>query len=192
MLAARAPQGLLAVAHRIVHGGPHHHTACLLDDAVLADLATLNPLAPLHQPHNLDGVAVLRRALPGVPQVGCFDTAFHATLWPVEQALPLPAAVCAPLGLRRFGFHGLSYQYLAQVLTACEPRFASGRALLAHLGNGASVCGTLAGQSVASSMGFSALDGLMMGTRSGALDPGVLLLLLAQGWAAARLEQQLY
>jgi len=181
---------LAAVAHRIVHGGDRCVAPCLLDAATLADLHALDTLAPLHQPHNLAGVKAFAELLPGVPQVGCFDTAFHATLPDVERRLPIARDLAAQ-GLRRYGFHGLSYQYLSDTLRRLSPR-AGGRALLAHLGNGASVCATLNGQSVATSMGFSALDGLMMGTRSGSLDPGVLLHLWRQGWELAAVEQLLY
>ncbi|TDM08179.1 MAG: acetate kinase [Ideonella sp. MAG2] len=181
---------LQAVAHRIVHGGSVCMAPCLLDAPTLEALAALNPLAPLHQPHNLAGVAAFAQALPDVPQVGCFDTAFHASLPPLEQRLPLPAAL-AEQGLRRYGFHGLSYQYVSEVLAAHSP-CAGGRAILAHLGNGASLCATQGGRSVATTMGFSALDGLMMGSRSGSLDPGVLLHLWRQGWSQAEVEELLY
>ncbi|MBQ0932644.1 acetate/propionate family kinase [Ideonella alba] len=181
---------LLAVAHRIVHGGEAFIAPCRLDAAALQRLRALAPLAPLHQPHNLDGVAAFLQALPQLPQVGCFDTAFHATLPAVERALPTDRALAAQ-GLRRYGFHGLSYQYLAQTLPQHSAR-AGGRVLLAHLGNGASLCALRGGRSVATTMGFSALEGLMMGTRSGSLDPGVLLHLLRQGWSADALEDLLY
>ncbi|MEK8050059.1 acetate kinase [Ideonella sp. DXS22W] len=181
---------LLAVAHRIVHGGSVCTAPVLLDEAHLAALAELSPLAPLHQPHNLAGVAAFRRALPSVPQVGCFDTAFHATLPPLERRLPLPGALDAQ-GLRRYGFHGLSYQYLSETLAARTPR-SQGRALLMHLGSGASLCATLQGRSVATTMGFSALDGLMMGTRCGSLDPGVLLHLWRAGRTLDEVEALLY
>ncbi len=181
---------LRAVAHRIVHGGTLCVAPVLLDDAVLTQLDTLSPLAPLHQPHNLAGVAAFRRALPGVPQVGCFDTAFHATLPLLERRLPLPATLHGQ-GMRRYGFHGLSYQYVSQTLADHTPR-ASGRALLMHLGSGASLCATLDGRSVATTMGFSALDGLMMGTRCGSLDPGVLLHLWRAGHSLQEVERLLY
>lgn len=181
---------LAAVAHRIVHGGERCVAPCRLDAATLDYLHTLSPLAPLHQPHNLAGVAACARAFAGVPQVGCFDTAFHATLPDVERRLPIARELAAQ-GLRRYGFHGLSYQYLRQTLHGLTPRM-RGRALLAHLGNGASVCATRDGQSVGTSMGFSALDGLMMGTRSGSLDPGVLLHLWRSGWDLPRVERLLY
>lgn len=189
---ASTPAGgfdVVAVAHRIVHGGPRLSESVWLDDALLAELAELAPLAPLHQPHNLAGVAALRRAYPGLPQLGCFDTAFHACLPEVEQRFALPRALW-DAGVRRYGFHGLSYRYLTLTLAGRTPR-ASGRMVLAHLGNGASLCAVEAGRSRATTMGFSATDGLMMGTRSGAVDPGVLLHLLRQGWSAERLERML-
>lgn len=192
LLATLTSQGQtpVAVAHRIVHGGERFVAPCRIDEAALAELHRLDTLAPLHQAHNLAGVAAFARALPGVPQIGCFDTAFHAGLPVVEQRLPIDRTLAAQ-GLRRYGFHGLSYQYLRDELLQRTPA-ASGRAVLAHLGNGASVCAMQGGASVATSMGFSALDGLMMGTRSGSLDPGVLLHLLAQGWDHGRLERLLY
>jgi acetate kinase len=150
----------------------------------------LEPLAPLHQPHNLAAVEAFMRACPGLPQVACFDTAFHAGTPEVEQRFALPDRFLQQ-GVRRYGFHGLSYRYLADRLAALTPR-AAGRMLLAHLGNGASLCAVRAGRSLATTMGFSALDGLMMGTRSGALDPGVLLHLLRQGWSGPEIEKLLY
>jgi acetate kinase len=180
----------VAVAHRIVHGGERCIRPCRLDAPTMTYLHTLDPLAPLHQPHNLAGVDAFAAALPGVPQIGCFDTAFHATMPEVERRLPIARELEA-MGLRRFGFHGLSYQYVVRSLRGLTPRL-KGRAVLAHLGNGASVCATVNGESVATSMGFSALEGLMMGTRSGSLDPGVLLYLWRQGWDLARVERLLY
>lgn len=179
-----------AVAHRIVHGGERHAASVLLDADTLAYLDTLAPLAPLHQPHNLAGVQACRRAWPDLPQVGAFDTGFHATLPELERLFALPAALRRD-GIRRYGFHGLSYRYVAARLRERSGR-AGGRVLMAHLGNGASVCAMLDGRSIATSMGFSALDGLMMGSRSGSVDPGVLLYLLRRGWDADRLETMLY
>lgn len=192
LLGARArPVRLRAVAHRIVHGGERYTGAVRVDAEVMQALQALEPLAPLHQPHNLAGVRAFARAYPDLPQIACFDTAFHATLPEVERRFALPA-LPALAGVRRYGFHGLSYQYLTQVMGERSPRMAGGRALMAHLGNGASVCAVREGHSVATSMGFSALDGLMMGTRSGSLDAGVLLHLLRQGWTADQLEDLLY
>lgn len=187
---ARRPQPLLAVAHRIVHGGDRCTAPCRLDGATLQYLASLSPLAPLHQPHNLAGVSAFARAWPGLPQIGCFDTAFHATLPAEEHRLPIERDL-ADSGLRRYGFHGLSYAYVVQTLQPLTAR-AGGRALLAHLGNGASLCATRNGRSVATSMGFSALEGLMMGTRSGSVDPGVLLHLWRSGWTCEQVEDLLY
>ncbi len=179
-----------AVAHRVVHGGAQYRASVVVSEAVLADLTQLNSLAPLHQPHNLDGVRAFAQAFPEVPQVACFDTAFHATLPEVDYRFALPEALFEQ-GLRRYGFHGLSYQYVMGVLLARSTR-ASGRVLMAHLGNGASLCAARAGKSCATTMGFSALDGLMMGTRPGSLDAGVMLYLLEQGWDHARLQKLLY
>ena len=183
---------LVAVAHRIVHGGDRFSASVRLDDAIVEQLAALNPLAPLHQPHNLRGVRAFRQAFPGLPQIGCFDTGFHATLPDVERRLPIPQSLHAE-GVRRYGFHGLSYRYLVDSLGARlgtgVPR---GRWLMAHLGSGASLAAVQDGLSVATTMGFSALDGLMMGTRCGSIDAGVLLHLLRQGWSAERIEKMLY
>lgn len=179
-----------AVAHRVVHGGASYRASVVLTDAVLADLTRLNSLAPLHQPHNLAGIRAFAAAFPEVPQVACFDTAFHATLPELDYRFALPEALYQ-LGLRRYGFHGLSYQYVMGVLLDRSAR-AKGRVLMAHLGNGASLCAARAGKSCATTMGFSALDGLMMGTRTGALDAGVMLYLLEQGWDHDHLQQLLY
>ena len=181
---------LCAVAHRVVHGGGIYCNAVRVTSAVLEDLGLFSAMAPLHQPHNLAGVRAFMQAFPSIPQIACFDTAFHASLPEVEYRFALPEDLLDQ-GVRRYGFHGLSYQYVAQTLAHLTPR-ASGKVVMAHLGNGASLCATLEGQSRATSMGFSALDGLMMGSRSGAVDPGVLLHLLSQGWDHARLEELLY
>ncbi|MEK6667798.1 MAG: acetate/propionate family kinase [Pseudomonadota bacterium] len=183
---------LCAVGHRIVHGGTHFHAPVLLDDAVLAELDTLVPLAPLHQPHNLAPVRALQRVAHGLPQVGCFDTAFHTTCPPVAQRFALPRAL-HDAGVRRYGFHGLSYEYIASQLTHVDAHAAQGRTVVMHLGNGASMCALQGGRSVASSMGFTALDGLMMGTRCGSLDAGVLLWLMDErGMDARAIERLLY
>jgi acetate kinase len=181
---------LIAVAHRVVHGGSRFAASVLIDDTVLDALNSLCSLAPLHQPHNLAGVRAFRRACPDLPQVACFDTAFHTTTPETEQRFALPDSFFAD-GVRRYGFHGLSYQYVSGVLAHATPR-AAGRLLLAHLGNGASLCAVREGRSIATTMGFSALDGLMMGTRSGALDAGVLLHLMRRGWNEAAIEKLLY
>ena len=179
-----------AVAHRVVHGGQAFRESVLVTDAVLERLERLNSLAPLHQPHNLAGVRSFRQAFPALPQVACFDTAFHASLPEVASAFALPASLTEQ-GVRRYGFHGLSYQYIMDTLLAQSPR-GRGRVLMAHLGNGASLCAAQDGRSCATSMGFSALDGLMMGTRSGTLDAGVLLYLMEQGWDHDRIQKLLY
>ena len=159
---------IAAVAHCVVHGGQDFSDSVLVTDAVLERLARLNSLAPLHQPHNLAGIRAFRQAFPALPQVACFDTAFHAGLPDVARAFALPQSLTEQ-GVRRYGFHGLSYQYIMGTLLEHAPR-AHGRVLMAHLGNGASLCAAQGGRSVATTMGFSALDGLMMGTRSGTLD----------------------
>lgn len=181
---------LRAVAHRVVHGGREHRASVVVTPALLDGLARLNPLAPLHQPHNLAGIRAFAAAFPDLPQVACFDTAFHATLGPLETTFAIPHALTDE-GVTRYGFHGLSYQFVMGTLLAHTLR-ARGRVLMAHLGNGASLCAALDGKSAATSMGFSALDGLMMGTRSGSLDAGVLLYLLAQGWDTAQVQRMLY
>lgn len=181
---------LQAVAHRVVHGGGFFSSSVVVTPEVLKQLSSLNALAPLHQPHNLAGICAFADAFQHLPQVACFDTAFHSNLPALETTFAIDHALTQQ-GVRRYGFHGLSYQYVNQVLQRQSPRSA-GRTIMAHLGNGASLCAARAHQSCATSMGFSALDGLMMGTRSGALDPGVLLYLLAQGWDHQRLQTMLY
>ncbi len=181
---------LAAVAHRVVHGAASYRESVVVTDEILAQLTQFNSLAPLHQPHNLAGVRAFREAFAQLPQVACFDTAFHATLPEVDYRFALPEALYQQ-GLRRYGFHGLSYHYVMGTLQQYSAR-AHGRVLMAHLGNGASLCGTRDAKSVATTMGFSALDGLMMGTRSGSLDSGVLLYLMEQGWDHGRLQKLLY
>ncbi len=167
------------VGHRVVHGGPVFAAPQLLDDAVLAELARLTPFAPLHQPHNLAGVEAARIAFPHARQIACFDTAFHRNHPWVNDVFALPRGYYDK-GIRRYGFHGLSYQYIAGLLAERAPLLHQGRVVVAHLGNGASMCGLSGGRSIGSTMGFSALDGLPMGTRCGQLDPGVLLYLIEQ------------
>jgi acetate kinase len=181
---------LQAIAHRVVHGGRDFSASVLVTESVLERLARLNSLAPLHQPHNLQGIRAFQAAFPDLPQIACFDTAFHATLEPLAYSFALTQAL-AEQGVRRYGFHGLSYQYIIGVLQQHSAQ-AGGRVLMAHLGNGASLCATRDARSCATTMGFSALDGLMMGTRSGSLDAGVLLYLMEQGWDHARLQTLLY
>lgn len=170
---------VVGIGHRVVHGGMHYTAPTRLDQAVLADLAELVPLAPLHQPHNLAPIHTILDEAPRIPQVACFDTAFHRGQSSIAQSFALPREL-TDAGVRRYGFHGLSYEYLAGQLRAEWPELAPGRVVIAHLGNGASLCAVRNGQSVASTMGFTAVDGLMMGTRCGALDPGVLLYLMQQ------------
>lgn len=183
---------LQAVGHRIVHGGPHYFQPIVLDARVIAELEASVPLAPLHLPHNLAPVRAIEKLYPRLPQVGCFDTGFHATMPRIERLFGLPREML-DAGVVRYGFHGLSYEYIASRLAALDLRAAQGRTIVAHLGNGASVCAMLNRQSVATSMGFSALDGLIMGTRCGSIDPGVLLYLLRErDYDADKLEQLLY
>jgi len=177
VLARLGGRRLAAIAHRVVHGGSRYSAPVRLDAAVLADLRSFIPLAPLHQPFALEAIELLLQARPELPQVACFDTAFHHSLPLVEQLLPLPYAAWER-GLRRYGFHGLSYEYMAVALAERHGAAAQGRSLVAHLGSGASLCAMQGLQSVATTMGFSALDGLMMGTRCGAIDPGALLYLM--------------
>jgi len=179
-----------AVAHRVVHGGAVFQQSVVVNKDVLKQLEQLNPLAPLHQPHNLAGIRAFANAFADIPQVACFDTAFHAHAPLINQEFALPQSLTAA-GIRRYGFHGLSYQYILGVLQAHSER-ARGRVLMAHLGNGASLCAAFNGHSVASELGFSALDGLMMGTRSGSIDPGVLLYLLEQGHSPEQITRLLY
>lgn len=179
-----------AVAHRIVHGGSEFKTSTVSTPFILEQLAQLNSLAPLHQPHNLEGVKAFSEAFENVPQVLCFDTAYHQTLDELERSFAIPQAV-SQMGVRKYGFHGLSYQYIISTLQAHTP-LAMGRVLMAHLGNGASLCASLQTKSIATTMGFSALDGLMMGTRAGTLDAGVILYLLERGYSHDQLQKLLY
>ena len=181
---------LQAIAHRVVHGGTLFTASTIVTPEVLNKLATLNSLAPLHQPHNLAGIVAFTESFPDLKQVACFDTAFHRTLSPLETTFAIDRKL-TDKGIRRFGFHGLSYQYITHVLQQVSPRSA-GRTIMAHLGNGASLCATTQHQSRAMTMGFSAVDGLMMVTRSGALDPGVLLFLMEQGWDHDAIEKLIY
>lgn len=187
---ASAGRGLQAVAHRVVHGGESYRHAIHVDEAALQALSRLSALAPLHQPHNIEGIRAFGQAFPEVPQIACFDTAFHADIPEVEHRFALPQAL-RQQGIRRYGFHGLSYRYVMDALNQASGR-AQGRVIMAHLGSGASICAANQGKSCATSMGFSALDGLMMGTRSGALDAGVVLHLMSQGWDHDRLQNLLY
>jgi acetate kinase len=192
-LQAHPTQGrLLAAAHRVVHGGEHFTEPTRVTPEVLVQLEALVPLAPLHQPHNLAAIRAFSSLLPTLPQVACFDTAFHAHQAWVAQAFALPRRI-SQTGVKRYGFHGVSYEYIASVLPQHLGAAAQGRVVVAHLGNGASMCAMKGLRSVASSMGFTALDGLMMGTRCGQMDPGVLLYLMQhEGMSAAQLEAMLY
>jgi len=183
---------LLACGHRVVHGGPDYAEPVSIDDAVMEELAALVPLAPLHQPVNLEPIRAIRTARSTLLQVACFDTAFHRGHSPVVNTFALPQRYYAA-GVRRYGFHGLSYHYIASQLPKVSPRLARGKAIVAHLGNGASLCALDACRSVDTTMGFTALDGLPMGTRTGQIDPGVLLYLLEHdGLTVQQLTDLLY
>ncbi|HEX9208237.1 MAG TPA: acetate/propionate family kinase [Steroidobacteraceae bacterium] len=168
---------IVGVGHRVVHGGLEFMAPTRVDAEVLARLDRYVPLAPLHQPHNLATIRVLLEHMPGVPEIACFDTAFHRSVPEVAQLFALPSRFAAA-GVRRYGFHGLSYEYIASSLPGIDPRAAAGRTVVFHLGNGASMCALRGGRSVATTMGFTAVEGLPMGTRCGSLDPGVLLFLM--------------
>lgn len=183
---------VVAVGHRVVHGGISYATPVTIDTEILAQLKRLEPFAPLHQPHNLEGIHAATAAFPDAVQVACFDTAFHRNHPFVNDTFALPRAY-HDKGVRRYGFHGISYDYIAGALREQAPELAAGRVIVAHLGNGASMCGMKAGRSITSSMGFSTLDGLAMGTRCGQLDPGVILYLLEQeGMDAKAISDLLY
>jgi acetate kinase len=162
------------VGHRVVHGGPNYAGPVIVTPEVLTELRELIPLAPLHQPYNLAAIEAVDARLPGVPQVACFDTSFHRGHSAVAELVPLPREL-RQAGIQRYGFHGLSYEYIASVLPQVAPEVAGGRVIVAHLGSGASLCALRAGKSIDSTLGFTALDGLCMGTRPGGLDPGVVL-----------------
>jgi acetate kinase len=183
---------ILAVGHRVVHGGVHYDKPAIITEEVIRRLERLIPLAPLHEPHNIAGINAAREAWPGSVQVACFDTAFHRQHPFVNDVFALPRQYYAE-GVRRYGFHGLSYEYVAMKLRSTSPAHAKGRVVVAHLGNGASMCAISDGRSVASSMGFTALDGLPMGTRCGQLDPGVVLYLMQERKLdAAQISNLLY
>ncbi len=185
-------EALIAVGHRVVHGGPDHSAPVVVDRDILAKLDAFVPLAPLHQPHNLAPIRIIAERQPDLPQVACFDTAFHRGHPEVADRYALPPDYY-DRGVRRYGFHGLSYEYIARSLPRVAPDLAEGRVVVAHLGNGASMCAIRAGRSVESTMGFTAVDGLPMGTRCGSLDPGVVLYCIQQlGMGAAQVEDLLY
>ena len=171
---------VVGIGHRIVHGGAAHVAPAPVDDALLASLQALEPLAPLHQPHNLAGVRAARAAFPHLAQIACFDTAFHAEQHELNRRFALPAA-WHDAGVRRYGFHGLSYESIVASLRRSEPALAEGRLVIAHLGNGASLCAVKEGRSVATTMSFSPLDGLTMGTRTGQIDAAVVFYLVRSG-----------
>lgn len=183
---------IVAAGHRVVHGGERFLAPVRIDDGVLDALEHLDPMAPLHQPHNLAAVRALKSLRPELPQVACFDTAFHGTQPAVAQRYALPRELTAQ-GIRRYGFHGLSYEYIADILPAHLGERADGRVVVAHLGNGASMCALNHRRSIATTMGFTALDGLVMGTRSGAIDPGVIFYLMREkAMSANDVEALLY
>jgi len=185
-------QPLTGVGHRVVHGGLEYSRPVRVDATVLSALEKYVPLAPLHQPHNLAPIRALLGRVPELPQVACFDTAFHRAQPEVAQTFALPQAI-TDRGVRRYGFHGLSYEYIAQALPTYDEKAAAGRVVVLHLGNGSSMCAMTNGRSVASTMGFTAVDGLPMGTRCGSLDPGVILYLLDELEMDARgIEKLIY
>jgi acetate kinase len=183
---------LLGIGHRVVHGGAGFAAPVRITERAVAALSAFIPLAPLHQPHNLAAIQAATALRPGVPQVACFDTTYHQTQPPVATRFGIPRAL-SDEGIRRYGFHGLSYEYVARALARLDPSMASGRVIAAHLGNGASLCAMAGGRSIDTTMGFTALDGLVMGTRCGAIDPGVILYLeQAKGMRAEEVQQLLY
>jgi len=183
---------ILGVGHRVVHGGPRYAEPVVVNGQVLSDLKEIVPLAPLHQPYNLAAIEAICQRLPTVPQVACFDTGFHNGNCEVAKLIPLPKDL-RELGLRRYGFHGLSYEYIASVLPTQAPEIAKGRVIIAHLGSGASLCAVKNGASIDNTLGFTALDGLCMGTRPGSLDPGAILYLFQSvGLSPKEVETVLY
>ncbi|HSC97884.1 MAG TPA: acetate/propionate family kinase [Casimicrobiaceae bacterium] len=187
-----AQHRLVGVGHRVVHGGREYMKPVRVDASLVAALEKYVPLAPLHQPHNLAPIKALLARMPKLPQIACFDTSFHRAQPPVAQAFALPASITEQ-GVLRYGFHGLSYEYIASVLPERSSRAAQGKTIVLHLGNGASMCAMEAGRSIASTMGFTAADGLPMGTRCGNLDPGVVLYLIdSLGMDARAIEKLIY
>jgi acetate kinase len=187
-----AGRPVLAFGHRVVHGGLDFAAPTRIDAGVMVKLRRLVPLAPLHQPHNLAPIEAIAHAAPRLPQIACFDTAFHRSQPAIAQAFALPREL-SEAGVRRYGFHGLSYDYIVTCLRETEPQIAESRLIIAHLGNGASLCAVHEGKSVASTMGFTAVDGLMMGTRCGTIDPGVILYLMDQhGMSVRAVEDVIY
>lgn len=192
IIALNGGRSVAAVGHRVVHGGTDFAEPAFVTSRVLSLLKGLCPLAPLHQPHNLAVIEAIAAAAPHIPQVACFDTAFHRVQPPLAQSFALPREL-TDSGIRRYGFHGLSYEYVSARLRSVAPEHAGKRIIVAHLGNGASLCAIQNGRSVASTMGFTAVDGLVMGTRCGSIDPGVLLYLMDErGMDARALETLIY
>ncbi|MFO1075572.1 MAG: acetate/propionate family kinase [Geminicoccaceae bacterium] len=182
----------IAIGHRVVHGGPSYSRPVLIDEEVIGRLDELADLAPLHQPNNLAPIRAIRERFPDIPQVACFDTAFHRSHPEVADRFAIPDRLYQE-GVRRYGFHGLSYEYIAHQLQELDPALAAGRVVVCHLGSGASMCALLAGRSMDSTMGFTAVDGLPMGTRTGQLDPGVILYLMqSRGYGVQQIESFLY
>ncbi|MPZ45643.1 MAG: acetate kinase [Betaproteobacteria bacterium] len=191
-----AGERLKAIGHRVVHGGERFAAPVRIDDEAIRALQSLVPIARLHQPYEIDAILALRRRRPGMPQIACFDTAFHRTLPTVAQLFPLPRAIIDS-GVRRYGFHGLSYAYIAtrlpELLAGLPVAAERARVVVAHLGSGSSLCALRGGQSIATTMGFTALDGLMMATRAGSVDPGILLYLMQErGMSAQQVSDMLY
>jgi acetate kinase len=183
---------IVGVGHRVVHGGKKYSGPVIVTREILAELGQLSPLAPLHQPHNLAPIAAIFERMPDVPQVACFDTGFHRGHSAVASLVPLPREI-REAGVERYGFHGLSYEYIASALPEAAPQIAGGKVVVAHLGSGASLCALKDRKSIDSTMGFTAMDGLCMGTRPGALDPGVVLFLFQNlGLSVKRVEEILY
>jgi len=183
---------VLGVGHRVVHGGAKFTKPVVVTPEIIAELKELIPLAPLHQPYNLAAIEAVEERLPGVPQVACFDTSFHRDHAPVADLIPLPREVCEG-GLQRYGFHGLSYEYIASTLPEVAPEIAKGKVIVAHLGSGASLCALNDGKSVDTTMGFTAVEGLCMGTRPGSIDPGAVLYLFQNlGLSVKEVETILY
>lgn len=183
---------MTSVGHRVVHGGTEYSSPVVIDEEILEKLIEFEKLAPLHQPYNVAGIKSIMKANPGIAQVACFDTSFHRTQSRVAEMFGLPGEFYDD-GVRRYGFHGLSYEYIAGRLNDISPALADGRTIVAHLGNGASMCAIKEGKSIATTMGFSAVDGLPMGTRCGSIDPGVITYLLNEkGYEPRQLEDLLY
>jgi acetate kinase len=168
---------IAAVGHRVVHGGKSYHDPVLMTPSIIENLKQFIPFAPLHQPYNLDAIEIIGKAFPHLPQIACFDTAFHHSHPPIADYFGLPRSYLEA-GVQRYGFHGLSYEYIMMKMYEIAPQKANGRIVIAHLGNGASMSAVHHGKCLDSTMGFTALDGLMMGTRCGSLDPGVILYLM--------------